>query len=72
MNKPENVKLEAPHGVAVKRLVRLHLTTAECNHILFLLEVNERDGWYLPPREQYEACAKRIRQKISVQPNESS
>jgi hypothetical protein len=45
----------------------LRLTATECSHVLTLLDVNEREGWYFAPREQYEARAKRIRKKILAQ-----
>jgi len=51
-------------GLAREKRSSLRLTDSERNHLLTLIEVNEQDGWYLAPREQYEARAKRIRQKI--------
>ena len=42
----------------------LHLTAAECGHILQLLTVNELDGWYYGPRMQYWTRAQRITEKI--------
>lgn len=42
----------------------LHLTAAECSHILSLLQVNDRDGWYYGPRMQYWTRSQRITDKI--------
>ena len=42
----------------------LHLTAAECSHILSLLTENERDGWYYGPRMQYWTRAQLIKEKM--------
>ena len=42
----------------------INLTIAESKHILSLISVNTRDGWYHSPREQYWKRSDRIKEKI--------
>jgi len=39
-------------------------TPAEAGHILSLIHVNAREGWYYRPKEQYWKRSERIKAKI--------
>ena len=57
---------------SLNRLVRCALTTAEASHLLYLIEVNERDKWYIEPREQYWTRSQRIKAKLTGASNEKA
>lgn len=42
----------------------IDLTRAEAKHILSLIFVNTRDGWYHSPKKQYWKRSERIKEKI--------
>jgi hypothetical protein len=42
----------------------LAFTKAEIRHLLYLIEVNERDGWYHSPREEYWKRSDRIKKHL--------
>lgn len=42
----------------------MKFTNAEINHLLSLIEANERDGWYYAPRDQYWKRSERIKAKL--------
>lgn len=42
----------------------LKLSKSEISHILSLIEVNEREGWYYAPKEQYWFRSNRIKKKL--------
>lgn len=44
--------------------MKIDLTPSEINHLLALISTNERDGWYLAPREQWDARSKRLRERL--------
>ncbi len=67
MEQPESNEAEKRASGSLKRAGGLRLNVAECNHLLTLLGVNKREGWYFAPREQYEKRAERIRKKILAQ-----
>ena len=50
-------------------LTPIDLTLAEAKHILSLISVNTRDGWYHSPREQYWKRSERIKEKIKTSLN---
>lgn len=45
--------------------MKVDLTPEEFFHILYLLEVNEREGWYCGNYEQYWKGHERIKAKLS-------
>ena len=42
------------------------LSKSEINHLLTLIDVNEREGWYYSPKNQYWDRSKRIKKKLSA------
>ena len=48
------------------------LTKAEISHLLYLIEVNERDEWYYGNKEQYWKRSERIKEKLNEETNMGS
>ncbi len=48
------------------------LTEVEANHVIALMDDNEREGWYFAPREQYWKRHKRIKEKLRLSRCEQS
>jgi len=48
----------------MKTINWLKLSKAEIKHILSLIEVNERDGWYYSPKGQYWDRSNKIKRKL--------
>jgi len=46
--------------------MKLILTQGEKNHLLGLLLVNEREGWYYSPKNQYLKRHKRLKEKLEA------
>jgi hypothetical protein len=46
------------------------LTKAEIGHILTLISVNDREGWYYGNKEQYRKRSERIKYKLTKDSNE--
>lgn len=51
----------------MSKQLSIKLTKSEINHILTLIEVNERDGWYYGMAEQYRNRSEVIKQKLQNQ-----
>ena len=49
----------------MKTINWLKLTKAEISHLLSLIEVNEREGWYYSPKEQYWRRSKQNKKEIT-------
>ncbi len=52
--------------------MKLTLTHVEVNHLISLMDNNEREGWYFAPREQYWKRHERIKEKLCLSRSEQS
>lgn len=57
--------MTTPTKTVTNQIVRIAFTECEADHILSLVENNERDGTYTSPREQYWKRSERIKSKLT-------
>ncbi len=52
--------------------MKLTLTHVEVDHMIALMDNNEREGWYFAPKEQYWKRHERIKDKLRLSRSEQS
>ena len=54
----------------IMKIRTVKLTKSEIGHILTLISVNDREGWYYGNKEQYRKRSERIKYKLTKDSNE--